>query len=133
MTPRTRPAATAPATRPPVNQLALFELPSDQAADTRPGGATFSAGGALGRRRMPDGPGHRPMPESPPARPAGRRADRGGAPALTPRLAEIIAAMVDAVLDSAASDSSAIRGKVMTPRSRQRDPGAATGPFGGRR
>jgi hypothetical protein len=58
--------------------------------------------------------------------------DRGGAPALTPRLAEIIAAMVDAVLDADTSGSSAIRGRVRTARCRQRVPGAAMGPFGGR-
>jgi len=52
---------------------------------------------------------------------------------LTPRLVEIIAAMVNAVLDGDTSDSSPIRGKVMTPRSRQRDAEAVTGPFGGRR
>jgi len=59
----------------------------------------------------------RPAPQPLPALPPGQRADRGGAPALTPRLAEIIAAMVDAVLDAEDSRRAA-RGTVAIRRSR---------------
>jgi hypothetical protein len=127
--------ATAQRTRPPVNQLALLACNADQATETWPG--------EIGCRRMRNGPGSspaaaieaagpRPKPQPLPIRSPGQTADRGGTPALTPRLAEIIASMVEAVLDADTSDSSAIRGKVRTARCRQRDPGA-TGPFGGRR
>ena len=125
--------ATVRITRLPVGQLALFECDADQAAAIWPS--------QIGSRRMLDGPDRSPAGalarptltlQSPHARPAGRRADRGGAPGLTPRLVEIIAAMVDAVLDGDASGWNASRGNVLRPRSRQRDPEAVTGPLGGR-
>lgn len=130
--------ATAQRTHPPVNQLALFECGADQAAEIWPSEATFSTGGAVCRRRMPTGPGcspagvlaaapPRPTPQPPHTGPPGRRADRGGAPALTARLAEILAAMVEAVLD--AEDAlGATRGKIPTRRPRaprDRRPAAA--------
>ena len=126
--------ATVRTGRLPVGQLSLFECDEDQAAAIWPS--------QIGSRRMLDGPDRSPAGalarptltlQSPHARIAERKADRGGAPALTPRLIEIIAAMVDAVLDGDASDWNASGGNVMAPRSRQRDPEAVTGPLGGRR
>ena len=118
----------AHATWVPANEPVLFERVSDEAADARPGGASFGAGGAPGGRWEPANPGRgpalvvaaallRPTPQPLPALPPGPRADRGGAPALTPRLAEIIAAMVDAVLDAEDSRRAA-RGTVAIRRSR---------------
>jgi hypothetical protein len=120
--------STAHATRLPANEPVLFERVSDKAADARPGGASFGTGGAPGGRWEPAGPGRspavvvaaaplRPTPQPPPALPRGQKADHGGAPALTPRLAEIIAAMVDAVLDAEDSRRAA-RGTVAIRRSR---------------
>jgi len=115
--------AMAERTHPRVNQRAWFECVADQAAEIGPS--------EIGSRRMPDSPGRSPvgvlaLPELTP-RPPGRRADRGGAPTLTPRLVEIIAAMVEAVLD--AEDAlRATRGKVPTRRPRaprDRRPAAA--------
>src|SRR5450759_2119764 len=104
-------SSLTPTTRLPVNQPVLFERVPDETADARPSEVTLGAGGAPSSRREPSGPGRsqviavaaaplRPTPRQLPPRPPGRRADRGGAPTLTPRLAEIIAAMVDAVLDA---------------------------------
>jgi hypothetical protein len=110
------------------NEPVLFERVPDQAADARPGVAPFGAGGAPSSRWAPLGPGGspalvvsaallRPTPQPLPAVPPGQSAGRGGAPALTQRLVEIIAAMVDAVLD--AEDSRrAVRGTVAIRGSR---------------
>jgi hypothetical protein len=131
-------SSVTPTTRLPVTQPVLFERVPDQAADARPGEAPFGAGGSPSSRWAPPGPGRSPAPvvaaallgptpQPLPARPPGRRADRGGAPVLTPRLAEIIAAMVDAVLDTEDSRR-ATRGKIPTRRPRaprDRRPAAA--------
>lgn len=115
--------AMAQRTHPRVNQRARFECGADQAAEIGPS--------EIGSQRMPDGPGCIPggvlaLPKLMP-RPPGRRADRGGAPALTLRLVEILAAMVEAVLD--AEDAlCATRGKIpiRRPRApRDRRPAAA--------
>ena len=133
-------SSVTPTTRLPVNQPVLFECVPDQAADARPSEVTLGAGGAPTSRWEPTGPGRspalvvaavglRPTPQPLPARPPGQRADHGGAPALTPRLAEIIATMVDAVLD--AEDSRrATRGTVairMSRASRDHRPAAVKG------
>jgi hypothetical protein len=130
-------SSVTPTTRLPVNQPVLFERVPDQAADARLSEASFGAGGPPGGRLEPAGPGRspalvvaaarlRPTPQPLPALPPGQSAGRGGAPVLTPRLAEIIAAMVDAVLD--AEDSRrATRGTVairMSRASRDRRPTA---------
>jgi hypothetical protein len=122
--------AMAERTHPRVNQRALFECGADQAAEIGPS--------EIDSRRMPDGPGcnpaiavatapPRPTPQPPHTGPPRQRADRGGAPTLTPRLVEIIAAMVEAVLD--AEDAlCATRGKIPTRRPRaprDRRPAAA--------
>lgn len=123
-----------PTTRLPVNLPVLSERLPDQATDARHGEAPFGAGGSPSSRWAPPGPGRSPAPviaaallrptsQPLPARPPGQRADHGGAPALTPRLAEIIAAMVDAVLGPEDSRR-ATRGTVAirrprTPRDRR--------------
>ena len=115
--------AMAQRTHPRVNRRAWFECGADQGAEIGPS--------EIGSQRMPDSPGCIPvgvlaLPELTPRQP-GRRADRGGAPTLTPRLAEILAAMVEAVLD--AEDAlRATRGKIPTRRPRaprDRRPAAA--------
>ena len=121
-------SSVTPKTRLPVNQPVLFERDPDEAADARPGEASFGAGGAPGGRWEPAGHGRspalvvaaallRPTLQPLPALPPGQSAGRGGAPALTPRLAEIIAAMVDAILD-AENASRATRGTVAIRMSR---------------
>jgi hypothetical protein len=63
------------------------------------------------------------------ARPSGQRADRPGRPALTPRLAEILARMVEAAL--AAED--AVAGGGSMPDRRERVPSRPIAPAGPKR